>query len=181
VIVTPTGRDPMTPAEAYELVFAFNFKKYIEHDRFSGSGNLFVPRDVFAAVGGFRNGMSEDMDWCWRANALGYRLGYVADAVVRHTARPEWRELARKWDRVVAEHYLLARQRSGWWPRWLLRIMLIVASPFPHMLRVASSANLHGVRAKLAAVAGLFILRYYRAWQMVKYLMSGRMRNAASR
>ena len=49
-----------------ELVFAFNFKKYIEKDKFSGAGNLFVPKSVFEKVGGFQQGVSEDVDWCWR-------------------------------------------------------------------------------------------------------------------
>jgi GT2 family glycosyltransferase len=77
-VLTDVG-DPehITPAEAYEAVFAFNFKKYIEKDKFSGSGNLFVPKAIFARVGGFRAGVSEDMDWCRRANAMGYRLGYA--------------------------------------------------------------------------------------------------------
>ncbi|HVP98804.1 MAG TPA: glycosyltransferase family A protein, partial [Roseiarcus sp.] len=41
--------DPVRPTavEAFERVFAFNFKRYIEEVGFSGTGNMFVPRDVF--------------------------------------------------------------------------------------------------------------------------------------
>jgi glycosyltransferase involved in cell wall biosynthesis len=71
-VITRIGQSKeITPAEAVELVFAFNFKKYIEKDGFSGSGNLFVPKAIFERVGGFRAGVSEDIDWCRRANALG--------------------------------------------------------------------------------------------------------------
>jgi glycosyltransferase involved in cell wall biosynthesis len=170
VVTALSGHAPVTPAEGYEAVFAFNFKKYIEKDKFSGSGNLFVPRDVFAAVGGFRNGVSEDIDWCRRANALGYRLGYAEDAIVRHAARRDWAALARKWDRVVAERFQLASERAGWRWRWLAYAALVAASPLPHSLLVLRSRNLPGARAKLMALIGLYGIRLYRAGRMAAYL-----------
>jgi GT2 family glycosyltransferase len=119
-VITETGRpQETTPAEAVEAVFAFNFKKYIEKDGFSGSGNLFVPKAIFEHVGGFRAGVSEDIDWCRRANALGYRLGYADRAIVFHSARREWRELKRKWDRILVETMRLAREHPGWRVRWV--------------------------------------------------------------
>src|SRR5271157_4666618 len=56
-----------TAVEAFERVFAFNFKHYIEELGFSGSGNMFVPRDIFDHVGGFRTQVGEDVDWGRRA------------------------------------------------------------------------------------------------------------------
>ena len=56
--------DRLTGVEAYEKVFAFNFERYIEKEGFSGSGNLFVRRATFDAVGGFRVGPAEDKEWC---------------------------------------------------------------------------------------------------------------------
>jgi GT2 family glycosyltransferase len=170
VVTTLSGYAPVTAAEAYEAVFAFNFKKYIEQDGFSGTGNLFVPRAVFAAVGGFRPGVSEDIDWCRRANALGYRLGYAEDAIVSHAARREWAALTRKWDRVVAERYQLARERAGWRWGWLGYAAQVAASPLPHSWRVLRSRNLPSVRAKLMALIGLFGIRLYRAGRMMMYL-----------
>jgi GT2 family glycosyltransferase len=170
VVTTLSGRAPVTAAEAYEAVFAFNFKKYIEQDGFSGTGNLFVPRTVFAAVGGFRPGVSEDIDWCRRATALGYRLGYAEDAIVRHAARRDWAALTRKWDRVVAERYLLASEQAGWRRRWLAYAALVAASPLPHSWLALRSRNLPSVRAKLMALIGLYGIRLYRAGRMATYL-----------
>lgn len=161
----------ITPPEAYELVFAFNFKKYIEQEKFSGTGNLFVPRAIFDRVGGFRKGVSEDMDWCWRANRLGYNLGYAPDAVVSHAARREWHELTRKWDRIVAERLLLDRERAGWRWRWLGRAVLVAFSPLPHALRILAGANLPNPRAKFMGLVGLVGIREYRAWKMVRQMV----------
>lgn len=50
------ARDPARPTavEAFELVFAFNVKRYIERLGFSTAANMFVPREIFDRVGPFR-------------------------------------------------------------------------------------------------------------------------------
>ena len=114
-------RDPsrVTPAEAYDVVFGFDFKKYIERDKFSGTGNLFLPREVFDKVGEFRSGVSEEMDWCWRANALELPFGIRSGRNCTTTPQHEWVSLTAKWDRVISETLLLARERPAWRVRWL--------------------------------------------------------------
>lgn len=179
VITQKTTPGPITAAEAYEVVFAFDFRKYIEDDKFSGTGNLFVPRRVFAKVGGFRAGVSEDMDWCWRANAQGFRLGYAAMAVVRHGARRDWHALTRKWDRVVEERFLLARARPGWRSRWLVYTALVAASPLVHIWRVLRSSRLPTPYAKAMGVIGLCGIRTYRARRMMVYLGKRQSRSVA--
>lgn len=170
VATETTGR--LTAAEAYEAVFAFNVRKYVERDGFAVTANLFVPRAVFARVGGFRNGVSEDMDWCRRATALGYHLGYAAEAVVRHPARRDWRALTRKWDRVVSERFRLESERPGWRWRWIRYLVLVALSPLPHAFRVLSSPRLPALRLKALGLAGLFGIRFYRAWRMGRYAAS---------
>lgn len=167
VIVTVAEPSRPTPSEAYEAVFAYDFQKYVEHDRFSGTGNLFVPRAIFARVGGFRAGVAEDMEWCWRANALGYRLGYAKDAIVQAAARRDWAELKRKHDRMERENLLLYRERPGWRRRWLVHAALVAASPLGHWIRVLRSPLLVGPRAKLAGILGLLMIRFYRAYRML--------------
>lgn len=171
-VVTKIGQPrETTPAEAVEAVFAFNFKKYIEKDGFSGSGNLFVPKEIFGRVGGFRAGVSEDIDWCRRANALGYRLGYAERAIVFHSARREWRELRRKWDRILAETVGLARERPRWRLRWIAYAVIVGASPLAHWIAVVRSPRLVGLRAKCCGLLGLVRIRSYRSYRML-YLLA---------
>ena len=93
--VTCFARDPdnPSPVESFEIVFNFNIRRYVERVGFAGTGNMFLPRRVFEQVGQFRNGVSEDMDWSFRARAMGFRLGYAPEAVVGHPARADWTEL----------------------------------------------------------------------------------------
>ena len=171
-VITDVGAAaPIGLAEAYEAVFAFNFKKYIEKDKFSGSGNLFVPKAIFERVGGFRAGVSEDMEWCRRANAMGFRLGYAEAAIVHHAARREWAELRRKWDRVVAERIRLAVDRPGWRLRWVGYAAAVAASPFVHWIAVLRSPRLVGLRAKCCGLFGLFRIRTYRSLRMMHHLV----------
>jgi GT2 family glycosyltransferase len=174
-VVTDLG-DPahITPAEAYEAVFAFNFKKYIEKDKFSGSGNLFLPKAIFARVGGFRAGVSEDMDWCRRANAMGYRLGYAERAIVHHAARRDWAELRRKWDRVVAERLRSAADQPGWRLRWMAYAAEVAMSPVVHWIAVLRSPRLPTLRAKCYGLIGLFRIRAYRSYRMMCHLVRPR-------
>ena len=171
-VVTKAGDDSkITPAEAVETVFAFNFKRYVEKEKFSGTGNLFMPRAVFDRVGEFRSGVSEDVDWCRRANALGLRLGYAERAVVYHPARREWRELTNKWDRVIAETLRLAREQPGWRLRWLGYAVAVAVSPLVHWINVVRSPRLVGLRAKYCGVLGLLRLRSYRSYRMLRCLV----------
>ncbi|MFW5899467.1 MAG: glycosyltransferase family 2 protein, partial [Jiangellaceae bacterium] len=62
---------PRTGAQAFEAVFAFENRAYVERKGFSVTANLVTRRAVFEDVGPFRPGLSEDLDWCARARARG--------------------------------------------------------------------------------------------------------------
>jgi GT2 family glycosyltransferase len=171
VVTTISNSQDVTPSEAFEAVFAFDFKKYIEKDKFSGSGNLFVPKAIFERVGGFRAGVSEDVDWCRRANAMGYRLGYAERAIVQHAARREWAELKRKWDRVMVETFLLAREQPLWRLRWFGYAAVVAGSVLAHWIPVIRSPRLVGLRAKCLGLIGLFRNRSYRSYRMMSFLV----------
>ena len=97
---------PRSGAEAFEAVFAFNFRNYIEVQGFTGAGNMVTRRDVFEDVGGFVNGVSEDRDWSMRAVAKGYSLIYEDRLVVSHPSRSDWAALRHKWQRMTRELFV---------------------------------------------------------------------------
>jgi GT2 family glycosyltransferase len=171
VITCISSAEDPTMAEAFEAVFAFNFKKYIEKDHFSGSGNLFVPREIFERVEGFRARVSEDMEWCRRANAIGLVLGYAERAIVYHPARRIWSDLTKRWDRFMVEDIRLAMEQPGWRRRWVTHAVIVALSPFAHWLQVVRSRRLSGLRAKFRGLHGLFKIRSYRSYRMICLLM----------
>ena len=152
----------MSGAEAFERVFAFDFRSYIEDKGFTGSGNLFCRREVFEAVGGFRPAVSEDMDWSHRARALGYSLGYHEAAAIAHPARADWSELTRKWSRINRESLRLSEGKRLGRLKWFARNWLVPISILPHATRVMSSRKLPDSRTRLRALATLAGIRLWR-------------------
>ena len=151
-----------TPAEAFESVFAFNFQDYIERKGFTGSGNMFVPRAIFEKVGGFRKGVSEDIEWSHRARGMGYRLGYAPGAVIAHPGRHSWQELVAKNRRINHEMFLLARERRGGLLTYMAKTWALPPSALWHTPRVLTSAALPDWAAKRRALATLYRLRLWR-------------------
>ena len=150
-----------TGAEAFEQVFAFRNEQYIADKGFSVSANLFCSRETFDRVGVFGVGLSEDVDWCRRATALGYTLGFATDAVVGHPARANWRELMAKWRRINYEGYHLAL-KEGRRRNWMASTYLLPASVVAHTPQILRSPALHGVREKGSALMTLTRLRLWR-------------------
>jgi glycosyltransferase involved in cell wall biosynthesis len=171
VLVDDPGR--LTAVEAFESVFAFDFKTYIERKHFTGAGNLFCPRTLFDRVGGFRTAVSEDVEWSRRAQALGFSLGYAPRAIVGHPARRSWSDLLTKWKRVNAETFGLAAGHPAWRLRWLLRTLLLPASAVVHMAKVMGSSELNSLRDRLGAIGVLFRIRLWRFGDSLRLLFSG--------
>lgn len=168
----------MSPAEAYEAVFAFDFENYITRKGFTGSGNLFVPRHIFDAVGGFRVAVSEDVEWSHRARALGYRLGYAPKAEVGHPARRNWADLFAKWRRVNREMFLLALDKRGGRLRWFARTWAMPASALIHTPRVLTTTALPNFRSRVGALSVLYRLRLWRLLDGNRLLLIDLLRSA---
>lgn len=163
----------ITPVEAFERVFAFDFKTYIERKRFTGSGNMFCRRETFDRVGGFRPAVSEDVDWSHRAVAMGFSLGYVREAEVTHPARREWGELQLKWEKATREAFHLAREKSGWRARWIAYGLALPFSAVVHTPKVLRSPGLARARDRLAALNTLYRVRLWRARETFRLLAKG--------
>jgi GT2 family glycosyltransferase len=154
--------DRMTGPEAFERVFAFDNRDYVLRKGFTVTANLFCPRALFDRVGGFRVGVSEDLEWCLRAREAGYRIGYAADAVVGHPARRTWPELQRKWQRLNVESYGLVSGSLGGRLKWIAKALLMPVSAAAHAPRLFRSRQLPNAAARWAGLATLVQLRLWR-------------------
>ena len=151
-----------TPTEAFERVFAFNNQAYVSKKGFTVTANLFCARALFQKVGGFRVGVSEDLEWSHRARDAGFRIGYAAEAAVGHPARRTWPELESKWRRLNSETFALYAARRGGRLRWLLRSCALPVSALAHSPAVFTSGELTGLGQRLAALSVLYRLRFWR-------------------
>ncbi|WP_170578519.1 glycosyltransferase family 2 protein [Ruegeria arenilitoris] len=164
---------PRSGAEAFEAVFAFNFRRYIEVQGFSGAGNLLTRRDVFDAIGGFINGVSEDQEWTMRAVSCGYSLIYEDRLRVSHPSRRDWPALKAKWRRTTQEAYQLNGGGLAARLRWVLRGLAMPASAVVHTPKVMSSDKLASTGEVVRAISTLFRLRCQRMVWMLRQAAGG--------
>jgi glycosyltransferase involved in cell wall biosynthesis len=158
---------PRNGAQAFETVFAFDNRGYVEQKGFSVTANLVTRRDVFLATGPFTHGLSEDLDWCHRAAAKGFRLAYDDTLRVRHPSRNEWVALRRKWRRMTDEGFGVNGRTP--WRRvvWAAKALLMPPSILAHVLRVLRHPALNDTGERLRALGTLARLRLTRmAWML---------------
>lgn len=128
--VVVTADNPANPsaAEAYEIAIAFDIARYALKKGFVATANLFVSKSAFLAVGPFDDTLSEDTDWCWRANRAGYRLDFAPDLLIEHPARPTVAALDKKNRRITHERFHLAMRwghsRAAWAFRAIVGLLL---------------------------------------------------------
>ena len=157
---------PRSGAEAFEHVFAFKQRTYIEKKGFSVTANLVTTRAVFDATGPMIHGVSEDVDWCQRAVKAGAELVYDDALSVGHPARQDWPALVKKWRRVTEEMFGLGGKSTLNRLKWGLRGLAMIPSAVVHTPRVLTSKAL-SPPDKLRCLGTLFRLRTARMTWMV--------------
>jgi glycosyltransferase involved in cell wall biosynthesis len=169
------GSKGLTAIEAYESVFAYRFKLYIEQHGFSGTGNLAMFRADFETIGPFAGiQVAEDVEWGQRACAAGFQFRYVPDMIVFHPARGSLQELYDKWDRQIQHYRNMAYGKPAWRFRWIARALLILGSPIVDAATVFASDRIRGITARCKAIAVLCAIRTHRAVTMLSLLHTGK-------
>lgn len=165
-----------TAIEAYESVFAFQQKEYIEKMGFSGAGNLAVYRRNFNEIGPFLGiDVAEDREWGRRAVACGFDLVYVKDMVVYHPARKSLGELCAKWDRHICHDFREWLQSGSTITRWVIRALAVALSPLLDANKVFARGRVFGARTQVLAIVLLFRIRLYRAALMIRLAANPRL------
>lgn len=155
---------PRSGAEAFEAVFAFDWRGYIEKKGFSVTANLVTRREVFQTTGPFIHGVSEDLDWCRRATAKGFRLCPAPDLRVGHPSRQDWEALRKKWLRLTREAFELESRRGV----WALKALAMPVSALVHLPKVIASPRLSGPVERARGAATLVRLRLARMVWMLR-------------
>jgi glycosyltransferase involved in cell wall biosynthesis len=161
----------LTGIEAYEAVFGFRQRMYIETKHFSVTANLAMGRAVHAAIGPFAGvDTAEDLDWGQRAHAAGFVTRYLPDMRVYHPARADFAGLARKWQRHVRHDWNahVAAGRPAW--RWRARAAALLASVPVECLRMFVSDRVSGLANRLRGIGVLARIRAFRAAEMLRVM-----------
>lgn len=162
-----------TAIEAYESIYGYRMRLYIERDHYAATCNMAVRRDIFRTVGDFGGiGIAEDMDWGRRATAMGVRTDYVPGMRISTPARDSFAQLARKWDRHIGHDFAEVRG-AGDRIRWGLRAVRLGLSPLAEIGRILTSDRVSGLRERGLAFRCLTRIRLYRCRRMLGLLSGG--------
>lgn len=119
--VVVTSGDPPNRIERFEALWRFGQESWVREQGWAATANLLVHREAFDAIGGFDatwRHIGEDVDFCLRAAAKGYGLGWCGEAIVSHFAESELRPLLRRsflhGYSVNQAHYRLGRGFRAW-------------------------------------------------------------------
>lgn len=85
--------------ERFERLWRFGQESWVTTQGWAATANLLVRAEAFDAIGGFDPSwrhIGEDADFCLRAGAAGYGLGYCDDAVVGHRGERKLRPFLRR-------------------------------------------------------------------------------------
>jgi glycosyltransferase involved in cell wall biosynthesis len=169
-----------TMLEAYESVFAYRQKEYIEVKKFSGTGNLGMRRKAYDAVGEFAGiEKAEDRDWGRRCHDSGIVIKYVSEMIVYHPARQTFNELARKWDRHIDHDFNEIDPSFMGKLRWFALSIAVALSSVVDIRKVVLSTRIKTVRERFLASAMLTRIRIYRAVHMLSLIFATRKHDSA--
>lgn len=161
--------DAPTAVEAFEAVFGFRQKMYIEDRKFSVTANLAMDKRVHAAVGPFGGiDMAEDVEWGQRATSKGYPARFVAGMLVYHPARDDYAALQRKWARLIAQERTGVIDRGESNAAWTIRALKVGLSAAPDSLKMFTSDRISGFGLRLAGLAVLWRIRWFRCGEMLR-------------
>ena len=159
---------PRSGAEAFETVFAFKNQDYVHKKGFTVTANLLTNRRVFNSVGGFRDGLSEDLEWCRRATSAGFTLSYSSALRVHHPTRSNWAELERKWLRLTRESWALKERSFRARVFWALRALAMPISVVVHTPTILWSVKLSSSLERRRAFVTLLHIRVCRCIWMLR-------------
>jgi len=166
--IRPTDPNQLTAIEAYENIFSYRAREYVERYGFAATGNMAVRAEVFRQVGPFGGiGTMEDTEWGQRATAKGHRIAFLAEARVYTPSCKCFSELARRWDRHVAHEFRDARGPQGRL-KWLAKSAVIAASPALEVARIWRSDRAGSLRERLLALSCVTRVRLYRSRRMLQ-------------
>lgn len=170
------------PVEAYELVHAFPQETYVSRHGASVTANMCTTRAAFDTAGPFRSTLlsGADIEWAQRANRLGLRTVYCAQAVVRHPARDSYAALRSKLRRVIAGRHernvLDGCDAPAPWPA-----PRSLVPPVGAVGRARRAPQLPTVRARAAFLVGEVYHRYVAAWLATELAIRDRVRRRRAR
>ncbi|MDQ0322181.1 glycosyltransferase involved in cell wall biosynthesis [Pararhizobium capsulatum DSM 1112] len=173
IAIQMTDPDRPSAVEAYESIYSYRARLYVERHGYAATGNMAVRARVFSVVGPF-GGIStmEDTEWGQRATKLGYRAVFLPEAKVLTPSCKSFPELATRWDRHIAHEFRRYRGSLSGMLRWCVYCAVVAFSPAGEIPGILRSSRISGARSRWLAFTCVTRIRLYRARKMMELVYS---------
>lgn len=163
--IFPRKKNHLTAVEAFEAVFAFPQKTYVQKLGFGVTANLFVRKKVFEMCGLFDHSLKSggDRKFCVKAASKSYKTVYMEKIKVFHPARRNLKQLLNKIKRTAAG-YCETHFKNGLTFFILMREFICDLIPLKQIFHIATTKKLHKISDRIKAVSILFCQKYYRTY-----------------
>ncbi len=162
------GRARLTGVEAFECVFSFDQKTYINRLHFSVTANMMMTRAVFEQAGPFGGiEMPEDKAFGEKAHSLGMTTRFVPEMRALHPARASMDEMRRKWARLSRQKLSAHLSAGHSLLRWRLLAVAVMLSGVAHAPRMLFSPRVSGAGNRLRGLTTLLHIRWARGLDML--------------
>lgn len=163
------GRSRLTGVEAFECEFSYRQEHYVRRERFSGTGNLLMTREMFDRAGPFGGiATSEDKKFGQAAHALGMPTSYERAMRALHPARVSIEDLAGKWQRLTVQKFSSHLDSGRSLLHWRLLALATMASGVVHVPRMMFSRRLSGLGNRWRGAGALLYIRWVRGIDMLR-------------
>ena len=161
VEIIPFDSDNISAFEAYDIAVGIRQDLYVKRGS-AATANLSLKRDVFNKLGGFDSSRLSggDTDFCKRAFSAGFTLIYCENAIVRHPARSDWRELVNKSKRIYGSR---AKTTGN---EYIKRLLTAFMPPLVRSIIIVNSDL--SFNNKLKALAVLFAIKFVQSVEFIK-------------
>ena len=159
-----------TAVELYDLTHAFPQQRYVNHDHYGATANVFTFKNVFETVGFFDAALQSggDFEWGQRVYQAGYQVTYAEHARISHPARYSFQDLKRKNCRVVKGHHRLMKQGLYSSKRFLGALVADLLVPYRTAPKILQTKQIRGLALRLKVLMIAVLVRYVRAWQRLQ-------------
>lgn len=172
----PRDKNAPTSIELYEMwALGFEQQTYVSKYRFGATGNLFLHRKTFDAIGGFDEITKScgDVEFGQRAHALGYEVVYVDELVVRRPARRTLKNIYTKTVRMIGGMYELKKRNKCSFPVLDISFMQTLLPPVNYALSLLRTCSDRTLLEQFRIIAVMFFVRYVSAFEKMRLSMGG--------
>lgn len=161
--------------ELYEKIHSFRQNDFIKNYNYAATANLFTSLNIINNVGYFNENLvsNGDIEWCLRANKMGYDLSYGKNIKVRHPARYSFKDFIKRQIRLCGGGFYRRKENGVSSFTLFVTNLFYMIPPVVTIYRVLKHEdfmNTRGILRKVKLIILMIFVRYLKVIETFRLL-----------